>query len=219
MTAFSKAAAVWDLPTRLFHWPIAGLFAFSWYTAETGRMDWHRLSGETILGLLLFRLVWGFAGGSTARFAHFVRGPGTVLAYLRGAKTGPGHNPLGGYSVIALLLVLCTQVGSGLFAVDVDGLESGPLSYLVDFDRGRQAAHIHHLCFNLLLALVGLHILAVLFYLVVRRRNLIGPMLTGRDRTLAAGEEGLRPASPLWLLLAIVVAAGLAWWIAKGAPL
>ena len=94
---------VWDLPTRLFHWLIVLLVGFSWWSAETGNMDWHYRSGLTALVLLVFRLLWGFIGGSTARFSQFLRSPGAVITYLR-EPAGPlrgGHNPLpaGGVAV------------------------------------------------------------------------------------------------------------------------
>lgn len=210
--------SVWDLPTRLFHWLLVGLFAFSWWSAESHAMDWHRLSGVTLLGLLLFRLIWGLIGGSTARFANFVRSPAALHAYLRGPRQAPtpGHNPVGGYSVVIMLALLFAQVGSGLFAVDTDGLESGPLSYLVSFEAGRQAAELHEAAFNLLLAVIGLHVLAIAFYLVVRKRNLVRPMVTGRDPAIHSQQRGLVRAGPVRFLIAAALSAGLAWWIGMG---
>lgn len=212
---------VWDLPTRLFHWLLVVLFGFSWWSAENHEMEWHYRSGTALLILLAFRLIWGVIGGSTARFAHFLPSPGRFAAYFGNDPAHPrqaGHNPLGALSVIALLLLLMVQVGTGLFAVDTDGLESGPLSYLVDFDQGRAAAEIHELSFNTLLALIALHVAAVLFYLVVRRRNLIGPMVTGIDRAVGA-DEALVPAARWKFVLALVIAAAFGWWINAGAPL
>jgi cytochrome b len=210
---------VWDLPTRLFHWLLVALFLFSWWSAENREMDWHRLSGIGLLGLLLFRLIWGVIGGSTARFASFLHSPGKALAYLRLFAAGPhkpGHNPVGGYSVVAMLLALIVQVTTGLFATDVDGIESGPLSYLVSFDQGRTASAIHHVSFNVLLALVGLHVLAILFYLIFRRRNLVGPMITGSDKRLEDGEGALRHAGWIRFAIALFIAAASAWWIGFG---
>ncbi len=208
---------VWDLPTRLFHWLLVLLFAFSWWSAENQHMDWHYLSGLTLLGLLAFRLIWGFAGASTARFGALFASPRALIAYLKGHhEPRAGHNPLGGYSVLAMLLLLATQVGTGLFATDTDGLESGPLSFLVTFDQGRLAAGIHAASFNLLLALIGLHVLAIAFYLLFRRRNLVGPMVTGRDRALAPGTTAVKPA-PIAMFLAAATIAGLfAWFAGKG---
>lgn len=208
---------VWDLPTRLFHWLLAALFAFSWWSAENREMQWHYLSGITLLGLLGFRLIWGFVGASTARFAGLLRSPRHIAEYLRGRHAKePGHNPLGGYSVIALLLLLGAQVGSGLFATDVDGLESGPLSFLVSFDQGRMAAEIHAVSFNVLLALIALHLIAIVFYLVFRRRNLVGPMVTGRDRALDRETTPMQPASPTAFVIAAALATLLAWSASKG---
>ena len=196
---------VWDLPTRVVHWLLVLLLGFSWWSAQTFHMDWHRWAGLAVLGLVLFRVLWGFVGTETSRFAQFLKGPRGVWSYLRPAPGVPaaetiGHNPLGGWSVLAMLLLLATQVVSGLFAVDIDGIESGPLSYLVDFDNARFASAAHETSFNLLLILVPLHIAAVLFYLVVKRRNLVGPMITGSE-TIATDCPSARRV-PLWRFVA-----------------
>jgi cytochrome b len=211
---------VWDLPTRLFHWLIGLLVGFSWWSAETGEMEWHYRSGLTALILLVFRIVWGFVGGSTARFGQFVRSPAAVIGYVRGpaAPAKAGHNPLGGYSVIALLLALTIQVGTGLFAVDTDGLESGPLSYLVSFDQGRLAAEVHHLAFSVVQGLVLLHVLAIGWYRL-RGRRLIGPMITGRDRQLPAGSGEVTGGGALRAIVVLAIALGIGWWVSLGAPL
>lgn len=207
---------VWDLPTRLFHWLLVALFAFSWWSAENREMDWHRWSGLGVLGLVAFRLVWGVIGGSTARFASFVRSPLRVIAYLTGKAphATAGHNPLGGWSVLALLAVIALQLWSGLFAVDTDGLESGYLSHLVTFEQGRQAAEMHEFAFNMAMILIAVHLAAILFYRVVKRRNLVAPMVTGRDGELDPAGQGLVPAGPVRFLLAAALAAALAWWVA-----
>jgi cytochrome b len=212
---------VWDLPTRLFHWLIVLLVGFSWWSAETGHMDWHYRSGLTALILLTFRLVWGVVGGSTARFAHFVKSPATVLAYLRrpmALHLAGGHSPLGGYSVLAMLLALILQVGTGLFSVDVDGLESGPLSYLVSFDQGRLAARVHHLSFTAIQGLVALHVLAIAWYRI-RGRKLIMPMVTGRDPQLQAASEAVTGGGAIRAAIVLAIALALGWWVSAGAPL
>lgn len=212
---------VWDLWTRLFHWLIVALVGFSWWSAETGHMDWHYKSGLSALILLVFRLIWGVIGSSTARFANFVRSPAAVIGYLRRPKESvhaAGHNPLGGYSVILMLLTLIVQVGTGLFAGDTDGLESGPLSYLVTFDQSRVAAKVHHLSFTVLQLLVLLHVVAIIYYRL-RGRRLIAPMITGRDNQLAPDAGEMRSASVVRAFVALAIALAIGWWVSKGAPL
>lgn len=209
---------VWDAPIRVVHWTIAALLAVSWYTAEVDLMEWHRWSGYAVLALLLFRIIWGFIGSSTARFFGFVRGPSTVWRHAgtllsREPTRSAGHNPLGALSVLALLAVLILQVATGLFAVDVDGIESGPLSDRVSFDTGRWLAGIHEACFTALQVLVVLHIVAIVFYLGYKRDNLIGPMITGRRRGDFAG---MVPASSTRVLVAVVLSVAFAWFVSNG---
>lgn len=209
---------LWDGPVRLVHWLLVGLISFSWWASED-HLNWHRWSGYAIIGLVLFRIYWGFAGGGAARFSNFVRGPRVVLAYLktvarRTPATTPGHNPLGALSLLAILAVLLVQVTTGLFAVDIDAFEGGPLSDRVSFEVGRQIAEIHELSFRALQGLVALHVAAVLFYLVWKRTNLIGPMITGR-RNLP--DDPRLDRAPVWRLVAgIVLATGIAWFVSKG---
>ncbi|MGD0191743.1 MAG: cytochrome b/b6 domain-containing protein [Rhizomicrobium sp.] len=211
----SRRIAVWDAPTRLFHWALVVLIAFLWWTAETDRMDWHKLAGFAAAGLIVFRIYWGLFGSETSRFRSFMHGPRGVWNYLRARLVpGPGHNPLGGWSVAALLCVLVTETGLGLFAIDEDGLESGPLASTVSFDVAREAAHWHGVLFNGLLALVGLHIAAILVYLLFRQ-NLIGPMITGW-KTVASGTAAPSLAPLRVLLPGIVLAGGVCvglWWL------
>jgi cytochrome b len=211
---------VWDAPTRLFHWMLVALLGFSWWSAEANYMDWHYKSGITVCGLLIFRILWGVFGSSTARFSQFVRGPGTLWSYVRGAyPVELGHNPIGGWSIVALLLALATQVISGLFAVDVDGIESGPLSHLVDFDRGRLAAAVHGYSFKILLALATLHIVAIIFHLLVKRRNLTHAMITGYQTVTNAGHQAIVRAGYWRLGVIVALAVLMAFWISGGARL
>ncbi|MEQ1783810.1 MAG: cytochrome b/b6 domain-containing protein [Hyphomonadaceae bacterium] len=213
---------VWDAPTRLVHWLFVFCVAFSWWTVENDRMDWHYLSGLTLLGLLVFRIYWGFAGPETARFTQFIKGPRAVLGYLPkllkpNYRAAFGHNPLGALSVVAILGALITQVTLGLFASDTDGLESGPLSRYVDYDFAKDAGDLHEDFFNVLLVLIGLHIAAIIFYLVVKRTNLIGPMLTGKRRSenVEGPASGIAPV-PLWrFAIGVVIAVGLVWVVAR----
>ncbi|HEU5134029.1 MAG TPA: cytochrome b/b6 domain-containing protein [Steroidobacteraceae bacterium] len=207
---------VWDVPTRLVHWLLVLLVTFSWWSAETGRMEWHRWSGYTLLGLVIFRLYWGLAGSSTARFTRFVRGPRAILGYLKGGWTAvPGHNPLGALSVVALLALLAIQVVLGLFAVDVDGIESGPLSTYVSFEAGRAAAHWHEDIFDVLSALILLHIVAVMYYVFFRKQSLVAAMVHGRRAFPEPQPAPMQSASVVRLLLGIVLAVALTWWVAR----
>ncbi|KJS35059.1 MAG: Ni/Fe-hydrogenase 1 b-type cytochrome subunit [Hyphomonas sp. BRH_c22] len=175
---------VWDWTVRLFHWLLVLGIVAMWWTAEQGMMDWHRRLGLILLGLIVYRLVWGLIGPATARFSRMLARPTTLAAYLRdlaGRRHRPhfGHNPAGSLSVFAMLAALATQITTGLFAVDVDGLESGPLATLVSFETGRLFADIHETSFNVLLVLVALHVAAIAAYLFLLRDNLVRPMVTG----------------------------------------
>ncbi|HYD12271.1 MAG TPA: cytochrome b/b6 domain-containing protein [Allosphingosinicella sp.] len=204
---------IWDLPVRLFHWSLVLLVPALWWTAETERMELHILLGEVMLGLLLFRLLWGLLGSSTARFASFVRGPRAVLRYFREKKRALGHSPLGGWSVIAMLLALSVQTGLGLFASDEDGIYAGPLSrHMPDLDSAHELAERHETLFWVIVALIALHVLAILYYRLISREDLITPMVTGRGPPGEAG-EAMVPA-PLWrFLLAAGLATGLTFVI------
>jgi cytochrome b len=191
---------VWDLPTRLFHWALVLLVPALWATHELHMMDVHILLGEAMLGLVLFRLIWGLAGASTARFATFLRGPRRVLAYLRAPGGAFGHNPIGGWSVVAMLAVLAVQVGLGLFATDEDGLDAGPLSHRISYDSARILAHRHESFFYVLLALIAIHLAAILYYRFARREDLVTPMITGRREAPPSGET--MTSAPLWRFLA-----------------
>ena len=219
MTRAVAKQRVWDLPTRLFHWLLVALIAFSWWSAENGEIDWHILSGIAILTLLVFRILWGIFGGSTARFASFVRGPRSVLTYLRdpGRWRSAGHTPLGALSVLALLALTTVQVGLGLFAVDEDGLNEGPLAGLVSIDTADAAREIHEIFFNLLLALIVLHVAAILFYRLFKGRRLVGPMITGKAE-LDPQAEPMRPAKTGAAFACLAVAVAFSSWILAGAP-
>lgn len=213
-------ARLWDGPTRIVHWAIVILIGFSWWSAEAAKnMEWHRWSGYGVLALVLFRVIWGFVGSRTAQFSSFVRGPSATFAYVktlpsRAHLDTPGHNPAGALSVLAILTAIVTQVGTGLFSVDVDGIESGPLSDRVSFDTGRLFAEVHEKSFTVLQLLVVAHVAAVTFYLVYKRANLIAPMITGRKQFSA--DPGLQFA-PLWrAALVAVIAAAFTWWVMKG---
>jgi cytochrome b len=195
------------------------LVALAWWSGEKEQYDVHLWSGYAALFALLFRLLWGVFGSSTARFASFVKGPAAVLRYLRDRFRWPvaGHAPLGALSVLALLAFLLFQVVSGLFATDEDGLLIGPLARFVSMDLSDAVTELHEEGFNLFLALIALHIAAIAFYRLALGKKLIGPMITGR----AELEPGVAPmiAVPAWRGVACAAAAlAITLWVAAGAP-
>lgn len=209
---------IWDLPTRLFHWGLVALILLAWRSAETSDMTTHLWAGSGVAGLLVFRLCWGIFGSSTARFAHFVKGPKAVLAYARSlhrAQHSAGHNPMGGWSVLALIACLLALTGFGLFAVDTDGLNSGPLSDWVDYDAGQAASHWHGFAFAVLEWLVGLHLLAVLFYQLIKRHGLIEAMVTGRQPRLADPATPIQSGSLWGLIASLLLGAGVTLLLTK----
>ena len=208
-----RKVRIWDLPTRIFHWVLAVLVVVCYLSGDNGRFDIHIPAGQALLVLVLARVLWGIVGSEPSRFRAFVRPLREIAAYVRtlGKRAPghhPGHNPLGGLSVVAMLLVLLLQAGLGVFAVDVDGFNEGPLSFLVSYDAAREAAELHGDVVDVLLVLVGLHLAAILFYRLFKRERLVKPMVTGWA-SLPAGD---RPAPRLvsdgraLLVLAIVAA-------------
>jgi len=199
---------VWDLPTRLFHWLLVVLIALLYASGEFGTLDmrWHFWLGYATLALIVFRVLWGLFGSQTSRFADFVRGPVAVGRYVKAqistnAHFSIGHNPLGGWSVLALLLSVLLQSVTGLFASD--GIDTdGPFSASVSGYTVKLMTRLHNWNENVLLLLIALHVAAVLFYLLIKHDNLIVPMLTGRKQTTPGGT--LRFASP-WLALALLL--------------
>ncbi|HEX6833832.1 MAG TPA: cytochrome b/b6 domain-containing protein [Rudaea sp.] len=180
------AARLWDLPTRLFHWTLVVLIALQYATGEFDLLDlrWHFWFGYATLALVLFRILWGLFGSQTSRFSHFVRGPSAVVAYVRALfapakEPAVGHNPVGGWSVLALLACVLVQAASGLFASD--GIDNdGPLAARVSAATVKLMTRVHHWTQNVLLLLIAMHVAAALLYLLVGRENLIAPMISGK---------------------------------------
>jgi cytochrome b len=214
---------VWDLPVRLFHWSLVVLVLVSFTTAQIGgnAMQYHEWSGLTILTLVLFRVLWGFAGSTYARFGGFLRGPRSAVDYartlLRGSQPAfhAGHNPLGGWMIVLLLASLLVQAGTGMFAND-DIMMEGPLVKHVSKETSDLLTRIHHFNFNVLLALVIVHVGAALFYLRVKRENLILPLVTGAKHVPEGVSAQDRRGGPAWLALVLLAAAtGAVWGILK----
>jgi cytochrome b len=194
---------VWDVPVRLFHWVLVILIATSYFSGRAGG-DWmkiHFWSGYAILTLLLFRIAWGFVGSTTARFSDFVKGPGAAFAHLRElfGRHGPhdaGHNPMGGAMVVVLLFATLAQAATGLFSADTDtGMVTGPLANKIADAAIDKVTAFHHFWVNVLLVLVAAHVAAVLVYLVWKRHNLVGAMVTGQkpvEQVVPPGEPAPR---------------------------
>lgn len=195
------------------------LVALCWWSAEYDREALHLWLGYGVLFLLLFRLGWGFVGGSTARFATFLRGPGAVLVYIRNRFrwTVAGHTPLGALSVIALLTMVAVQVGTGLVMLDEDGLFGGPLAHFVSIATSDAARELHEELFYVLLALIALHVAAILLYRMALGLNLLGPMISGKA-DLAPGVEPMRPVPAPVAIACALVALALTAWVVAGAP-
>ena len=211
-----RTLPVWDLPVRLVHWLLAALISFSWWSVHNHHTDWHIWSGCAILTLLIFRILWGFLGSSTARFATFVRGPKHIARYLKGQWSGLGHTPLAALSVVAMFLAVGVQVGLGLIAQDEDGVYAGPLSRLVSSDTSDRARDIHELWFNVVLGLVALHVAAILYY-GFRGKDLTKPMITGRA-VVEPGTEPMRRGKWWVALICLAASFGVTRWIIAGAP-
>lgn len=210
-------AYVWDLPVRLFHWSLVVLVVAAFITAKVGgnAMVWHGRIGLAIIGLLVFRIVWGFVGSTYARFLQFVRGPGTILAYLRGQWQGQGHNPLGALSVLGLIGILSIQAAAGLFANDDIAFE-GPLADLASSDMSDDLTSLHRQGIWLLGGLICLHILATLFYTFVRKNNLIAPMVSGYKPVLDPQAQSARGGGLIAFIVALALSCGAVWAAAGG---
>ena len=226
MTQPQHTVRIWDLPLRLFHWALAASVIGLVVTAKVGgnAMEWHFRLGYVVLALLVFRIVWGVVGSRWSRFTSFLYSPARVVRYLKGAahpEDGIGHNPLGALSVFGLLAVLVAQVATGLLSDDEIAF-AGPLTRFVSNAVVGQATGYHkEIGQYLVIGLVVLHLLAIVFYVSVRRQRIVAPMVHG-DKQLAA------PAAPSrddWVIRAVALvvlaaSAALAWWVSTlaGAP-
>lgn len=211
-----RSILVWDLPTRLFHWSLLVFVVAAFVTGQLGGnlIVWHGRCGLAIGGLLVFRLLWGVFGSTHARFASFVPGPQRLLAYLRGQWQGVGHNPLGALSVLGLLAVLALQTASGLFANDDIAFE-GPLAALVSKALSDWLSGLHRQNVAVLIALVVLHVAAILFYARVKKDNLVKPMITGYKDVSDPGLQPARGGGVLAFVGAVLIAVA-AVWVASG---
>ncbi|RRJ82722.1 cytochrome b/b6 domain-containing protein [Aestuariirhabdus litorea] len=208
----------WDLPTRLFHWLLVLLIANAWLSWKFAdiEMQWHMWNGYTLLTLVLFRLLWGIWGSSTARFTQFVRGPRTLFRYLSAIRRGSpphylGHNPAGALGVILLLALVGLQGCFGLFTTD-EILVEGPLASQVSSDWQGWLGGWHQRGFYIILGVAGLHVAAVLAHLWLAKDNLVRPMITGVKEPSQVPDGEAAVTAPLWLAaVTLLLAAGLVW--------
>ncbi|MCL2021971.1 MAG: cytochrome b/b6 domain-containing protein [Betaproteobacteria bacterium] len=217
---------IWDIPTRLFHWLLVLAIALLFITGIEGGncIIWHGRLGIFVAALLAFRLVWGVIGSTYARFLQFFPTPSAVIAYLQGKWHGLGHNPLGAFSVFALLLLILAQTLTGLVSNDEISFY-GPLYKLVDSGLSLRLTGLHkELAYYGLAVFVGLHVASMLFYKLVKKNDLLTPMLTGRKEVSAQdADKGYKGGGFLPLVVALLFAALAAWgasgeWIPKPPP-
>lgn len=219
-TAARSEVPVWDWPVRVVHWSIVLLVVALITTGLIGNewLVWHMRCGQTLLALVLFRVAWGFVGSANARFSSFVRGPGAVIAYVRSIFRPPHeihatHNPIGGWMVVALLLAMLFQAGTGLFTND-DVLYDGPLVKHITKDLSDSISWLHRRGWWAVSGLAVLHIAAVASYFVVLRDDLVQPMLHGR-KSLPAGlaNPAAAKASSARALALLAISAVVVWWV------
>lgn len=215
------AVRVWDLPTRVFHWLLVVSFITAYATNKLGLdyFTWHLWSGYFVIVLVVFRILWGLLGTHHAQFSNFMRHPVETLRYARqlvkkNSRTYAGHNPLGAWMVLLLLLLMLVQAITGLFSND-EIFNTGPLYGYISNELSLQLTGIHKDLFYWIAAAVALHVIAIFFYLIVKRENLIKAMITGKKPR--AGYEGARSieSSKIWLalVLVVIISAVLAWII------
>jgi cytochrome b len=184
MSDSARVVRVWDAPVRLFHWLIVALVAAAYATWRLNWMDWHGWIGDLVLALVLFRLLWGFFGSETARFSHFLTSPRIAFEHLRCAFVREpdrqvGHNPAGGWMVLFLLALLFAETLTGIYVAN-DIADVGPLTAIVPAAAANAIDSSHAILWNVLLAAIAAHVLAIVGYAAVKGQNLVLPMITGR---------------------------------------
>lgn len=212
---------VWDWPLRLFHWLLVLSVVGAYATGKVGGewTDWHGRFGSLVLGLVIFRLIWGFIGSTHARFINFFPTLSRLLDYLKGDWHGVGHNPVGALAVFALLTTLLFLVGTGLFANDDIAFE-GPLFHLITKDFSDKLSGLHLRSVNVLLILVGIHVAAIVFYQHVKKADLVKPMLTGKKQLpKSLAPSSVQPVGALRFVFSLLLAVSVVWSVWGGDPL
>lgn len=222
----SKHALIWDLPLRLFHWLFACTVIASWYTSDQDNnlIDLHMQLGFFALGLLIFRILWGFFGTKHSLFSSFFPTPKRVIRYISDIKNNQvqnssGHNPLGSLMVILMIVLISLQAISGLFIND-DVFSSGPYYDSVSKEVEQIMVFLHHNIFDFMIAAIGLHLLAIIYYERIKKQSLILPMVTGRKPTDKINKADEIGHSKLWvaLIILLIVVAFVYWLVVLNAP-
>jgi cytochrome b len=223
----SKSALVWDLPLRIFHWLFACTVLASWYTSDQDHdlIEVHIQLGYFALGLLIFRIIWGVVGTKHARFISFIPKPKQLLEYIKSLKqsrapTSIGHNPLGSLMVILMIILISLQAISGLFIND-DVYSAGPYNAIVSKDVERVMAFLHHHVFDYMIAAIALHLLAIFYYVRIKKESLIVPMITGKKLSKHMNDSDVIKHSRLWLatFIIIMVTAFVYWLVVLNVPI
>ncbi|WNC72879.1 cytochrome b/b6 domain-containing protein [Thalassotalea psychrophila] len=218
MPSISLNTRVWDNFTRVYHFSQLILLILLWYTGENAEFEWHFICGFTLAGLWITRLIWGFIGSDTSKFSHFIRTPFDVLkAWKSNSISQPhnGHNPVGGYMVMLLLLCLGLQLFTGLFASD-DVFTEGPLYMMVSEPFTESMDSLHHQTFDVLLVLIGLHALAGILHMF-RGDNVIAAIITGKklmgkNTTQQSSESLLFKSAVMPLIVWGLISYSLYYW-------
>ncbi len=217
MSNSAHVVRVWDLPIRLFHWLIVALVAAAYATWRLNWMVWHGWIGDLTLALVLFRLIWGFLGSETARFSHFLTSPRIALQhlkymFLREPDRQVGHNPAGGWMVVLLLALLLAETLTGIYVAN-DIADVGPLTGIVPAAAANAIDAAHAIIWNVLLAAIALHVLAIAGYAAVKGQDLVRPLITG-TKTLPEPVTAPRMASAARAAVVFAVSAAAAIFIA-----
>lgn len=212
---------IWDIPTRLFHWLLVASLVAQYVTAElmNDAMQWHFYFGYFTLGLIIFRIIWGFVGSDYARFSQFIHGPGAVTGYVKtlfqkDSHAHAGHNPLGGWVVIIMLALVLVQAVSGLFMTD-DVFLDGPWRGAVEEATLDTMSFLHNNVFNILLAVIALHVAAIGFYAVYKKQKLAPAMVHGKKTT---SQRGITSSRLLAAVVVALISAGIVYYVVEIAP-
>ena len=209
---------VWDIPVRLFHWLLVLCIAAQWFTAEQGEdwLEWHFYIGYFTIGLIVYRIIWGFVGTRYAKFVDFIPSPKSLMAWLKGTSNDyVGHPPLGALMVLFLLLVILLQGISGLFTTD-DIFTDGPWREVLSSQMQDYADWLHGNLFTLIQIAAAIHIGAAFYYLLVKKSNLISPLITGNKRVTA--DQGIPSSKLLTAVIVLAIVAVLIYLMVSLAP-